>query len=227
MTNAVFPLFTVGLRGVAAASAATATKLGHMTSRKNRGFSLLEMMTVIAIGSILAGIAFITMMPMLKQNHVDQAYDTALSTIRNYRNQSITQSKRYILTFDTPGTITVYYWGKAVPTDPTPVQVASFALPSDIQFVVQTGFPNPGPDGFGTGVAALSMNNCVVLTHACLIFMPDGSAQDDAGNFNNAVIYLSRPSDVYSSRSITVWGATSRVRGWRLYNQSGNKWVQQ
>ena len=198
-----------------------------MNSARTRGFSLLEMMTVIAIGFILASIAFITLMPTLKQNHVDQAYDTAISTLRNYRNQSITQSKRYILTFATPGTITVYYWGKGVPTDPAPVQVATYALPTDIQFAVQSGFPNPGPDGFGTGVAAVSMNNCVVLTQACLIFMPDGSAQDDAGNFNNAVVYLSRPGELYSSRAITVWGATSRVRGWRLYNQSGNKWVQQ
>src|SRR5690242_7180930 len=76
-----------------------------MNSARSRGFSLLEMITVIAIGFILAGISFITLMPTLKQNHVDQAYDTALSTIRNYRNQSVTQSKRYILTFTTPGTI--------------------------------------------------------------------------------------------------------------------------
>jgi hypothetical protein len=96
-----------------------------------------------------------------------------------------------------------------------------------MQFAVQASFPNPGPDGFGTGGAAISMNNCVVLTQACLIFMPDGSAQDDAGNFNNAVVYLTRPGDLFSSRAITVWGATSRVRGWRLYNQSGYKWVQQ
>jgi prepilin-type N-terminal cleavage/methylation domain-containing protein len=198
-----------------------------MNSRNDRGFSLMELMVVIGIGMILAGVSFIAMMPLYKQNHVDQAYDTALSVIRNYHNQSVTQSKRFILTFTSPGTMTVYYWGKAVPTDPAPVQVATYALPTDIQFAVQAGFPNPGPDGFGTGVAAVSMNNCAVLTQACLIFMPDGSAQDDAGNFNNAVVYLTRPTELYSSRAITVWGATSRVRGWRLYNQSGNTWVQQ
>ena len=83
----------------------------------------------------MAGVTFMALMLLFRQNHVDAAYDTTLSVIRNYRNLSISQSKRYILTFDTPGTITVYYWGKAVPTDPAPVQVASFALPSDIQCV--------------------------------------------------------------------------------------------
>ena len=199
-----------------------------MKFRNERGFSLLELMVVIGIGLVLAGMSFIAMMPMYNKNHVDQAYDTTLATIRNYHNQSVTQSKRYILTFSSPGTITVYYWGKnATPPDPAPVQISTYALPTDIQFAVQSGFPNPGPDSFGTGAAAVSMNTCAVLTQSCLIFMPDGSAQDDAGNFNNGVVYLTRPGDLYSSRAVTVWGATGRTRGWRLYPNSGNTWVQQ
>jgi hypothetical protein len=188
---------------------------------------LLELLITIAIGLTMAGVTFMAMMPLFKQNHVDAAYDTTLSVIRNYRNQSITQSKRYILTFTAPGTITVQYWGVGVPVDPAPVQVATYTLPPDMQFGVQAGFPNPGPDGFGTGAAAVTMNSCAVITQNCLIFYPDGSVQDDAGNFNNGVVYITRTGDTYSSRAFTVWGSTGRVRGWRLYNQSGNKWVQQ
>ena len=73
---------------------------------------------------------------------MDAAYDTTLSVIRTYRNLSITQSKRYILTFTAPGTITVQYWGVGVPVSPAPVTVATFTLPTDIQFAVQAGFPN-------------------------------------------------------------------------------------
>ncbi len=223
--HASFPLFETGSAEKQPEGAAA--EWDFMTSRTNRGFSLLEMMTVVAIGFIVAGIAFISFTPMNKQNHVDQAYDTTLSVIRSYRNQSITQSKRYILTFTSPGTITVQYWGKGVPVDPAPVTVATYTLPQDMQFAVQTGFPNPGPDGFGTGAAAVTLNSCVVISQNCIIFFPDGSGQDDLGNFNNGVIYLTRPGDMYSSRAITIWGATGRVRGWRLYNNSGNTWVQQ
>lgn len=198
-----------------------------MTLRKTRGFSLLELLITISIGLTLAGVGFMAMMPLFKQNHVDQAYDTTLSVIRNYRNKSITESKRYLLTFTAPRTITVQYWGKGVPVDPAPVTVATYTLPLDIQFAVQVGFPNPGPDGFGTGAAPVTMNSCTVITQNCLIFFPDGSVQDDVGNLNNGVVYLTRPSDLYSSRAITVWGATGRVRGWRLYSQGTNKWVQQ
>jgi prepilin-type N-terminal cleavage/methylation domain-containing protein len=199
-----------------------------MTSSKQRGFSLLELLIVISIGMTMAGVTFMALKPMLNENHVDQAYDTTLTVIRNYRNLSISQSKRYIIFFSTPGTLTVQYWGVAVPVSPAPVTVATFQLPSDIQFAVQAGFPNPGPDNFGTGTSAITVNNCALVGTNCLIFYPDGSAQDDLGNFNSGVVYLTRPTDMYSSRALSIFGTTGRIRGWRLYNQGGsNKWVQQ
>jgi prepilin-type N-terminal cleavage/methylation domain-containing protein len=202
-----------------------------MTSRKNRGFSLLELMIVIAIGLTMAGVTFISLMPLFKENHVDQAYDTTLSVIRSYRNLAITQSNRYILTFTTPGTITVQFWGYSPPpaASPAPVTVATYTLPQDIQFAVQTGFPSAAPDTFGTGVTAIDFDQLMGLGSLnYIVFMPDGSSQDTYGNYNSGILYLTNPTSLYSSRAIDVWGATGRVRGWRLYNQSGiNTWVQQ
>ena len=199
-----------------------------MTSWKNRGFSLLELLVTIAIGLTMASVTFIALMPLFKQNHVDAAYDTTLSVIRSYRNQAITQSKRYILTFTPPGTITVQYWGVGVPVSPAPVTVATYTLPDDIQFAVQGGFPSAAPDGFGTGGTALDFDQGMGLgSQNYIMFMPDGSSQDTLGNYNSGVLYLTRPGDLYSSRAISVFGTTGRVRGWRLYNQGGNTWVQQ
>jgi prepilin-type N-terminal cleavage/methylation domain-containing protein len=210
-----------------------------MTSRKVRGFSLLELMIVIAIGLTMASVTFISLMPMLKKNHVDQAYDTTLSVMRNYRNQAITQSKRYILVFTagTPpaaNTITVQYWGYAPPpaASPAPVTVSTIALPQDMEFGTQAGFPATAPDIPGdNGSTAVQFNACAVLEggNPCVIFYPDGSAQDDQGNFNNGLVYITQPSNgLYTSRAITMYGTTGRIRGWRLYSQSGvNVWVQQ
>jgi prepilin-type N-terminal cleavage/methylation domain-containing protein len=201
-----------------------------MTLRKNRGFSLLELMIVMAIGLTMAGITFIALGPLFKENHVDQAYDLTLSVIRNYRNQSITQSKRYILTFTAPRTITVQYWGVGVPVSPAPVTVASYTLPQDISFAVQAGFPATAPDSFGTGGTAIDFDQGMGLgSQAYIMFMPDGSSQDTLGNYNSGILYLTNPAtNIYSSRAIDVWGTTGRIRGWRLYNQGGsNKWVQQ
>src|SRR6266853_336608 len=150
---------------------------GIMKSSGNRGFTLLELIVTLAIGLIMAAVTFIALMPMFKENHVNAAYDTTLSVMRNYRTQSITESKRYILTFTTPGTITVQYWG--------------------------------------------------VGSQNYIMFMPDGSSQDTLGNYNSGVVYLTRPGELYSSRAVSVFGTTGRVRGWRLVDQGGAKWVQQ
>ena len=188
------------------------------------------MLSAIAIAFVMASVAGMALMPMWKKNHVDQAYDIAISVVRTYRNLAISQGKRYIITVTQPRTMTVQYWGVAVPPNPAPapVTVSTYTLPMDVQFLTQAGFPNPGPDGFGTTYFAF--NACAVVAggNPCVIFYPDGSAQDDQGNFNNGVVYISRPADVYSARAIDVWGTTGRVRGWRLYNVGGtNTWEQQ
>ena len=199
-----------------------------MKSSGNRGFTLLELIITIAIGLVMAGVSFIALLPLFKVNHVNAAYDTTLSVMRNYRTQSITQSKRYILTFTTPGTITVQYWGVGVPVSPAPVTVATFTLPPDIQFAVQSGFPSAAPDSFGTGGTAIDFDQGMGLgSQNYIMFMPDGSSQDTLGNYNSGVLYLTRPGELYSSRAVSVFGTTGRVRGWRLLNQGADKWVQQ
>jgi prepilin-type N-terminal cleavage/methylation domain-containing protein len=211
-----------------------------MRQKPNRGFSLLELMITVSIVLIMAGVTFISMQPMIKQNDVHNAYDTTLGVIRTYRNQAITKSNRYIITFAsgavgppaTPATITVQFWGTGVPVAPAPVTVATYQLPSDINFGVLAGFPTSSttvPDGFGAGATALDFDQGMGLGSLnYIMFMPDGSSQDTLGNWNSGVLYLTRSTDLYNSRSITVFGPTGRVRGYRLNNVSGtNTWVQQ
>jgi hypothetical protein len=206
-----------------------------MTSRKSRGFSLLELLGTLAIGLTMACVTFMALMPLFRKSHIDVAYDQTLSVMRSYRNLAIEQSNRYIITFPTASTMQVQLWGYVAPpaVSPAPQVVATYTLPPDIQFAVQAGFPNPGPDSFGNGGTAVVFNACAAVEsgNPCLIFYPDGSAQDDAstpGNYNSGVVYLTRSGDLYSSRAIDVWGTTGRIRGWRLYLQGGvNTWVQQ
>lgn len=200
-----------------------------MKRKNSRGFSLLEMLIVVAIGFTMAGITFIAFTPGLHENHVDQGYDTTLQALRGARNMAIEQGRRYIVIFTPPNTITVQLWAYGSPVSPPPVTVNTYTLPSGVQFSWQGGFPLPGPDN-NSAAAAVSFNNCIVTGGMCVIFYPDGSSQDDIGNYNSGIVYMTDTSttNIYTSRAVDLFGTTGRIRGWRLYNQSGaNTWVQQ
>jgi prepilin-type N-terminal cleavage/methylation domain-containing protein len=206
-----------------------------MASTKTSGFSLLELMITLSIALILAAVTFIGLRPMLNQSHVDSAYDTTLMALRNTRNLAITQSHEYYVNFNPvgfpAGTIQVQYQPPTVGGIAQPLQqVITYTIPTDVSFAVQAGFPAVTPDGFGTGVNAIDFGQTLAgAPMNYVVFMPDGSSQDNLGNFNSGIIYLTRPTDSrFSSRAITVWGATGRIRGWRLVQQAGVwTWVQQ
>jgi prepilin-type N-terminal cleavage/methylation domain-containing protein len=213
-----------------------------MKSSSHRGFSLLEMMIVVAIGFTLASIAFISIKSMSSKEHLDTAYDTTLMVLRNTRELAISQSHEYVVTFNpagyAAGTILLQYQPPAATPGgilPALQEVNTFTIPSDITYAVQSGFPTNAPDGFGSGLVPIDFGQGLGGASLNYVtFFPDGSSRDtngssSLGNYNSGVIYLTRAADtVYSSRAITVWGATGRIRGWRLYNPSGvNTWEQQ
>ncbi len=212
----------------------------NMNSYRQRGFSLLEMMIVVSIGLVIAGVSFISMMPLLKKSRIDTAYETTLMVLRNTRHLAITQSHEYIVTINSgTGTITVQ-WQPAPPVGSTlypAVQlVNTYTIPTDTSFAVQAGFPASTPDGFGTGATSVDFGYTPAGGTGgsnTIVFMPDGSARDgstptNGGNYSSGVLYMTMPAGVITdSRAISVWGATGRIRGWRLNVVAGvNTWAQ-
>lgn len=204
-------------------------------SRRENGLTLLEMVVTLSIALIMCAITFVSLKPMLNQDHLDSAYGTTMMALRNTRNLAITQSHEYYVNFNpagfAAGTIQIEYQPPTVGGIAQPLQqVITYTIPSDVQFAVQSGFPATTPDGFGSGVTAIDFGQGLgggSLNY--VVFMPDGSSQDSLGNYNNGVLYLTRTGDaLFSSRAVTVWGATGRIRGWRLTQQGVVwTWVQQ
>jgi prepilin-type N-terminal cleavage/methylation domain-containing protein len=216
-----------------------------MTSRKNsarnsprkdgpvlhrsRGFSLMETMVVVAITLIAACISFITLQPTLQRAHANTAVNESFMWMRQYRQRAIDERKRYIMTFTAPGTIQISRWDFALPVSPAPVVIYTEQLPQDVAFQVVAGVPGGAtPDSFGTAATAIDFGQGIGLGGLnYVVFMPDGSVQDLVGNLNSGIIYMGRNGDLYSSRAITVFGATGRLRGWELVNQGGAPtWIQ-
>lgn len=187
------------------------------------------MVTVVAITLTLAAVAAMAYVPLMNQQRVTNAYNTTLTTLRRTRDQAAADMRIYVVSFTTPGTITV-----TQNTTTGPVLLTA-QLPSDITFHVEPGVPTSPtvapttPDGFGSAANAIDFDQGVGAGAVTTIyFYPDGTAQDINGNINNGVLYLGRPGDLYSSRAFTLWGSTGRIRGWRLYKISNvNTWRQQ
>lgn len=197
-----------------------------MGKRGMRGFSLIEMMAVIGITFIVAAMAVMALQPDLQNSRVTSAYNTTLMALRQARDISIAQRQVYFVTFShntpPPDTITITQGG-------TGTVVNTYQLPLDIAFAVVNGIPTgqgKTPDGFGNGGTAIAFDQGIGGGNPDVVyFYPDGSAQDVNGNINNGVVYIARPTQLYSSHAVTLWGATGRLRGWRLYNNNGtNYW---
>jgi prepilin-type N-terminal cleavage/methylation domain-containing protein len=206
-----------------------------MGLRKNHGFSLLEMIITISISFIIAGITYMTLAPFINQGHINDAYDTTLMALRNTRNLAISQSHEYYVNFNPAGfpagTIQVQYQGPAVGGIAPPLQqVITYSIPPDISYQKQAGFPASTPDApLGAAGTAIDFESTPGVPLNYVVFYPDGSSQDSLGNYNSGIVYITQPAgSLITSRAITVWGPTGRIRGWRLNSVAGvYTWVQQ
>lgn len=204
------------------------------------GFSLIEMVSVLAIIIVLASISSIKLAPMLRQQHITNAYNTTMSAIRLARDNAVGQRAIYSVTFANAvspspyATITVSPVGAAFQGQ---YNTVVYQLPQDVSFLALPGLPITSttvPDGYGSGTTAIdfgwTINGVGTGGQATIYFCPDGSSQRAPGTNNDGscpgtwdggVVYLARAGDLMSSRAITLWGGTGRIRGWRLYGTGG------
>jgi len=211
------------------------TNVRHRRPRAS-GFSLVEMIIVIAITIIVSAISVISLMPLLKAQHETNAYNTTLAALRQARDNAVSQRTAYSVTFSktaTPNTITV------APTLSGGFQgnqsSVIYQYPNDVSFMVPpTG--TAGPDGYGTGSNAIDFGYTASSSaggQSTIYFCPDGSVQTAStcagyGNWDGGVVYLGEAANTGSDRAVDLWGGTGRIHGWPLYPLgTGYQWVRQ
>jgi len=200
---------------------------------------MLELMITVSVSLVLTGAAVITFQPAMQQQRVNDAYNLTLTSLRRAREAAAADMRTYVVTFSPAVTSGLHPNGGSITVNETTssgTQLLSVSLPTDVTFHVEPGIPTSPtstpttPDGFGSGAYAFDFDQPPSGTGAgsVIYFYPDGTAEDANGNVNNGVVYMGRPGSLSSCRAITVWGYTGRIRGWRLYQNSGVwSWSQQ
>jgi len=191
---------------------------------RQTGFSLVEMMVVLAIAFVGLTFAMIQFPPAVRNAHADTAAQMTQNALRNGHDLAVADRATYHLTFTAPRTIQTDRIAGGVTTTVSTVQI-----PTDMQFTTLSQFPktfNKLPDGFGDGIIAIDFDLGVTGGVANEIyFQPDGTAVDVNGNLNNGIVYVANPSYLNTSRAVTLYGATGRVKTYRIAGSgSGISW---
>jgi len=223
----------------------TMLKTKAMRTRHNeRGFSLLEMTIVVAIGIIATAITVVSMVPLIQQQHVVNAYNITMSAMRQARDNAVSQRTSYALAFapqvsGAPATVTVAPTITGFQGDQNSV---TYQLPTDVNFYAASQLASTSPpDGFGSGSAAIDFGYTYSASsgggQTTIYFCPDGSSQNTsgagtcagAGDWSGGVVYIAMQGNLLSSRALTLWGGTGRIHGWRLYpsGSGGYQWLRQ
>jgi hypothetical protein len=198
--------------------------LGFSLIRKpaEKGFSLAETVVTVAIVMLVASVTILSISSVVRNSHVDTAYQTTLMQLRYCRQTAIDKRLVCVATFTSPRTLVI----QSTFSDGTPPLVESVDLPADVSFTAVPGIPSgvgAAPDGIGLGGQAIDFDQIAGGGGNSIWFQPDGSALDATSKVNDGIVYLARPGDLLSSRAITLMGTSGRIRGWRLVSQGGKK----
>lgn len=210
-----------------------------LSSRKlQQGFSLIELVVVVAIMIILSGMAIMSTARPGTTARANNAADAVVNTLRQGRLLAI--SKRRNVQVSLTGTnqiqLTVQTLpGEAAPTIPIPLVKLNDGVKNGLQFYVFPTLPNTpmGPLGFGN-VSALdfetvsggTVGNAVMFSSSGSFVGVGGTSVANyytLGNNNpiNATIYIGVQGDTSTARAITVTGSTGRVRS---FSWNGTAW---
>lgn len=203
------------------------------TTRSQRGFSLLELVVVIAVLMILAGMSIPLTQSTMANVRANNAMYSVTSQLRMARGLALSKRRNVQMTFTAPNMMQIHVWtlpGEVPFPDPPPVYLND-NIAGGAQFVVLV--PQDTPMAFGNS-SAITYNPApptagwaVICTTSGALVGADASVgtYTGVGNSNplNVSIFLGLPGKTYTARAITIFGATGRVRS---YGWDGTQWFE-
>ncbi len=220
--------------------------------RSDRGFSMVEMLLVIAIIGIVTAMALVAWFNEMPSMRADSGMFLVETQIRQAREAAVDHRANYMITFKGTAEL-VTCSSKAItglaacpntngPAATPPLsEISDITIdPNQMTYTVLSGVPDT-PDAFGNSTTCVTSSgicftDTVTSTSACgstpvlpcyLTFQSDGTVVDSSGNYVNGTVFMGQvgnapnPTNPLTARSITILGATGRIKGYR-YN--GKTW---
>jgi len=180
------------------------------------GFTLVEMVIVVAVIFIVCAMAVLQLQPLLVVEQANTAMDQVMDQLRYAREAAIAQRRNVQVQFLGTNVVqlTRYEYNGSTTI------LITLSLQKPIQYTVFPSLPDT-PDGFGN-TSAIDFEG-LPSGPPVMLFQSDGTFVDNAGNLVNGTVFLGFPGNPGTARAITVLGATGRIRA---YHASGSTWAQ-
>ena len=178
----------------------------------SRGFSLIELIFVLGIMGVLAGMAGLQIIEARPTLQGDGAMRVVLNQMRTARELAISERRYMRVNFIDTSAVRIIR--EEVP-GPATTTLSTVGLESGMVFSLVNGVPDT-PDAFGNA-QAVSFGPAETIK-----FTPDGTLVDQDGNSINGTVFLAQPGAGRSARAITVLGSTGRIRGYRWDGRAWN-----
>ena len=175
----------------------------------------MEILLVAGLLMLVGGFSMMIIGPALEARNVEMAVRTVSTQIQRARQHAVDARRITKVTFSTPGTITV-----EASQGGTWTAVSTAELPGDMELGIDgsvPGAPAPGGSTYPTTQVA----NFGISQESEVFFMPDGSAVNTAGITSNGVVYVAQPSKVETTRAVTLFGSTGRVKRYKYTTGTG------
>ena len=186
------------------------------SNRSQRGFSLLEILTAVAIISIISAMAMLNYGTILPNFKANSAMDQLLYQLRSARERAISHRRDVQVQFVGTNQLTVTeIW--LVGTAP-PATTVSFE--GGAKFMVFPTLPDiPAPFNFGNTSAVYFGG--ISGGPPTMKFTTSGAFIDGGNTLVNGTVFMGIPGSPSTARAISILGATGRVRE---YHWDGTQW---
>lgn len=195
-------------------------------SKQQRGFSLLEALTAIAILMIVSGMAIINFTSVLPNAKANSAMDQLLYQLRSARARAIAHRREVQIQFVGTNQLTISeIWPAGTGTPPAPTTVT---FEGGAKYMVFNGGATGGtvpdiPAPYNFGNSAPIYFGGVANGPPVMKFTTNGSFIDGGNTLLNGTAFLGITGRPSTARAISILGATGRVR---QYHWDGNQWQQ-